>query len=308
MNFTPEDFIHPEDRAAREQLEAIPGLGLVVKTLMRASTEQLIHGTNMAEKIRLGPQQLPKIYGILPPICERLGIGEPEFYLEMSPGPNAYVIGDTRIALTVTSGLLDYLEPDEVQAVVAHECGHIACRHMLYHTMAMLLRWGSSTLGPLGALSEPLRLALNYWSRRSEFSVDRAGAMVMGGPTPVIETMIRLSGGPKALTKDINLDLYLAQADAYDQLRQASGWDKLLQNTAIMNSTHPFPAVRAREIKRWCDGEQFHRLMQAVHAQTGTPSTAGAHCSSCKTIIQPAWRFCMHCGAPLTSVPPTSPA
>ena len=33
---------------------------------------------------------------------------------------------------------------DEVRAVVAHECGHIACHHMLYHTIAVLLAQASA--------------------------------------------------------------------------------------------------------------------------------------------------------------------
>ena len=301
MRFSAEDFIHPEDRAAREQLEAIPGFAPAVKTVMRASLEQLIHGVNMAQKIRLGPKQLPEIYGILPPICAELGIAEPEFYLEMNPAPNAYAIGDTRTAISVTSGLLEYLEPEEVRAVIAHECGHIVCRHMLYHTMAWLLAAGGSSLGVLQVFSKPIALGLNYWSRRSEFSADRAAAVVLGGCKPVMETMIRLSGGPRTLTKDIDLDLYLAQADAHDELIKNSSWDKMLQNLAIMDSSHPFPAVRAREIHRWCQAEQFSRLMQAAN---GAPLTASVTCPQCKAAVLPQWRFCMKCGS---SLPPGTP-
>jgi Zn-dependent protease with chaperone function len=179
---------------------------------------------------------------------------------------------------------------------------------MLYLTMARVLQAGSSVLGPLQMLSEPIQLGLNYWERRSEFSADRAGAVVMGGPIPMIETMIRLSGGPKCLTKDVNLDLYLAQAEAYDQLRQGSRWDKMLQNLAIMNASHPFPAVRAREIRRWCDGEQFQRLMNALKADSEAAPASGPRCPSCKALLQPDWRFCMHCGAPLPPATPTFPS
>jgi len=43
----------------------------------------------------------------------------------MNPLPNGYTFSDTRVFVTVTSGLPEYLDEDEVQAVIAHECGHI---------------------------------------------------------------------------------------------------------------------------------------------------------------------------------------
>ena len=78
----PADYIHPEDEAARRTMEAIPGFAAAMKLFMRYYDEQIVHGMNMANKIRLSPTQLPEIYQKLPPICQRLSISEPEFYLE----------------------------------------------------------------------------------------------------------------------------------------------------------------------------------------------------------------------------------
>ena len=142
----PADYIHPEDEAARRNMEAIPGFAAAMKLFMRYYDEQIVHGMNMANKIRLSPTQLPEIYQKLPPICQRLSISEPEFYLEMDPYPNAYAMGDTRTMVTVTSGLLEYLTDEEVSSVIAHECGHIACRHMLYHTLSYPEEWKVSRI------------------------------------------------------------------------------------------------------------------------------------------------------------------
>lgn len=79
---------------------------------------------NMASTIRLSPTQFPEIYKHLPPICERLGIQEPEFYLEMNPTPNAYTAGDTRVFIVVTSSLVEMMDDEELDAILAHECGH----------------------------------------------------------------------------------------------------------------------------------------------------------------------------------------
>lgn len=298
MKLLPQDFIHPDDQTALSNLQSLPLFSECLKMFMKLGWEQFFHGTNMANKIRLGPDQLPEIYRYLPPICDRLGIQEPELYLEMSPQPNAYTYGDTRTFVTLTSGLLEYLEEDEIQAVIAHECGHIFCQHVLYHTMAtLILQYGAALLGLPEVVTLPVRLGFTYWLRRSELSADRAAAVAMGDPKPVVETMIRLAGGPKSLTGHVNLDLYLKQAEAYDHL-QESQWDKVLQGIAVMNIDHPFPAVRAREIMRWCATDQFKNVVQALASEPPAP-----RCPHCTARLVEGWKFCQSCGHPVNQPP-----
>src|SRR6476620_11512772 len=71
-------FIHPEDAAALEQLRSIPLFAQCLQAVMKLAPERLLHGLNMAQKVRLGPKQLPDIYKHLPVACAALGISEPE--------------------------------------------------------------------------------------------------------------------------------------------------------------------------------------------------------------------------------------
>ncbi len=287
-----EDFIHPADETARKNMEAIPGFSTAVKAFLKVGYEQYLYGINMASKIRLSPKQLPDLYYKLPPVCKKLGIVEPDFYLEMNPAPNAYTFGDTHIALTVTSGLVEYLTDEELLAVLAHECGHIACHHVLYHTMANLLKMGADALGMLGSLSMPIQLGLLYWSRASELSADRASAVISGGADPVVETMIRLSGGPKSITAQVDIKEYAAQAEAYETMQEKT-WDKILQTVAIAYQDHPFTSVRTKEIIEWCGSDHFNRLMAAVKAKEKNC------CPGCGKQIQSNWAFCKSCGCKL---------
>ena len=198
------EFIHPEDEAALKQLENIPGFPALVKKVMELGFEQLQYGMNMATAIRLSPTQLPELYNHLPPICERLGIAEPEFYLQMDPVPNAWTFGDTKIYITITSGLVELLDDEELDAVIAHECGHILCRHVLYHSIAKYILSGADSLGILGALTVPVQYAILYWERKSELSCDRCGSIITS-PEVVARTMARLSGGPKSITRNLNI-------------------------------------------------------------------------------------------------------
>ncbi len=285
----PNEYMHPEDAKALRELESIPGFPALVKKVLALGLEKLQYGINMASAIRLSPTQLPEIYNRLPPICEKLGIKEPEFYLSMDPYPNAWTFGDTKIFVTVTSGLLQLLNDEEIDAVIAHECGHIACRHVLYHSLAHYILSGADNLGVLGLLSIPIQLAILYWERKSELSCDRAGSLITS-PEVVASTMARLSGGPIEITEKIDLEEWARQADQYDAIRNDGLWNKTLQIYAIAQQNHPFAAVRVREILKWGKSEQYQRLMGIK------PTGTAGHCPNCGNAVDPAWKFCHYCG------------
>ena len=289
----PSEFIHPEDAAALRQLEAMPGFTAVMKKFMSVGYETMQYGLNMAKSIRLSETQLPELYRHLPPICNKLEIEEPEFYLQMDPHPNAWTFGDTRIYITVTSGLVEMMSEEELDAVLAHECGHILCRHVLYHNMANLLLNFSDALGIFGSLTAPVQYALWYWQRKSELSCDRVASLVTS-PIVVAKVMARLAGGPKAITEKINMEEWAVQADKYDEIYNDGMWNKALQILATADQDHPFSAVRVREILKWEKSEQYELLKKTMNHENANDDEL--KCPSCKHIIKNDWTYCQYCG------------
>lgn len=281
-------FIHPEDAAALKTLQSIPALSSVVKSFMDMGVEQMQTGINLATKVKLSPQQLPQYYYLFPPICEQLKIEEPDFFLEMSPEPNAYAFGDTQTAITITSALVDLMTEDELRAVIAHECGHIACHHMLYHTIAALLAQASGAMEVLSSLAAPIKYALFYWERKSELSCDRAAAYVTS-PQVAASMLARLAGGPKSITSELNLAELTAQADLYDAMCKQGLWNKTLQTYAVLNENHPFTNVRIRELLLWVNSDEYRQLKKEAKHK----------CPNCHEEVEKDWRFCQHCGHPL---------
>lgn len=291
----PSEFIHPEDAAALRQLEAIPGFPLLVKKIMALGLEKVQYGLNMAQSIRLSEEQLPELYHHLPPICKKLGIPEPEFYLQMTPFPNAWTFGDTKIYITITSGLVDMMTDEELDAVIAHECGHILCRHVLYHSVARnILSFGES-LGVLGSLAAPIKYALWYWQRKSELSCDRAGALVTS-PETVASVMARFAGGPRHITESVNMQAWAKQADAYDAIYNDGLWNKTLQILVTAEQDHPFSAVRVREILKWKDTDQYRFIKERMEQNE---QNGECRCPHCGAPIQAGWKFCLDCGKKL---------
>lgn len=197
--------------------------------------------------------------------------------------------GDTKIYITMTSGLVELLDDEELDAVLAHECGHILCRHVLYHSLAEYVLKGIDSMGLLGKLALPFQLALFYWYRKSELSCDRAAAIVTS-PEVVASAMARLSGGPKEITSKINLNEWMRQADIYDQIYNDGAWNKTLQIYVTMARSHPFSAVRVREIMKWGATDQYRRIKSHLLA---APQSV---CPSCRHPVDQSWKFCKYCG------------
>jgi len=74
--------------------------------------------------------QAPKLYNLLENLCISRGITMPPLYVIDTDVMNAYSSGidDRSYAITVTRGLLDQLNSDELEAVLAHELTHIVDR------------------------------------------------------------------------------------------------------------------------------------------------------------------------------------
>lgn len=86
----------------------------------------------------------------------------------------------------------------EVQAVIAHELGHLKCEHGIWVTLATVLANGLYSGGFLGAFVADrlgLRRRLMRWSRAAEFTCDRAAMLVAQDVNVVVSTLLKLAGG-----------------------------------------------------------------------------------------------------------------
>lgn len=263
-------YLHDSDRAALEGLKAIPGFHQFVKKFIKIWSERQFRITNMSSCVRINENQLPQYYEMLPPICEKLGIDIPELYLQLNVVANSYTSGDTKPFIVITSGLFETLPEELIPTVLAHECGHIACRHMLYTTMgSILLNRTSSALRSLvpygGLATMPLEIAFFYWMRCSELSADRAAVLCDGGAEKMSEVCMRLAGYDKDIGAIASKEEFMVQAQEYREMTQNSKWDKTLEFLALSNLSHPLMTVRALECEEWAKSEQFQKILDGTY-------------------------------------------
>ena len=146
MSINKDIFLHESDKAALDALESLPGFAQVTKAFIKAFNEKMLDVQNMSTNIRITDKQLKKYHDMLIPICKKLDIEVPDLYLTLNVMPNAYTSGDDKPCIVLTSGLLETMPEELIPTVLAHECGHIACHHVLYRTMGQMIFNGSLML------------------------------------------------------------------------------------------------------------------------------------------------------------------
>ena len=289
-------YIHQDDKAALKALKEIPGFSSLMKEFMKIGYEKSWYIRNMSSNIRLNENQLPHIYNMLPPICEKLGINVPELYLELSTYPNAYTFGDTKPFIVITTGLLERFTDDEIKTTLAHECGHIACHHTLYQTLGHFVMYGGLSIlqnvPGINLITVSFNVAYCYWLRCAEYSCDRAAAICDGGPEGITSVMLRFSGTNKDIDSLINKEEYLKQANEYKQYVSDSKWNKTLEFLAFSTASHPMNVLRTSAIIEWCKSSDFNKILLNGESNQIELNV----CPQCGNQINKGQKFCGVCG------------
>jgi Zn-dependent protease with chaperone function len=259
-----DSFRHPLDLQATKALKQIPGIDMMVRNLLGPVAEQVFYVENIASSVLVGEQQLPDIHKLLLEACKILDIEPPQLYIRQHPAPNAYTFamrGKQPFVVLHTS-LVDMLTPEEIQAVIAHELGHLKCDHSVYLTPVNLLILAATIVPNVGALlAQSIQSQLLEWVRCAEFTCDRAALLVSQDPRVVMSVLMKLAGGSPTLSKQLNLDAFIAQARAYDDISKTE-MGEMVKVARTAQLSHPVPVLRAREIDRWAASKDFEGLLK----------------------------------------------
>ncbi len=259
-----DSFRHPLDLEATKALKQIPGIDLLVRNLLGQLAEQFFYIENIASSVLVSEQQLPQYYKLLLEACQTLDLEPPQLYVRQHPVPNAYTFAmrGKQPFIVLHTSLIELLTTEEIQAVIAHELGHLKCDHGVYLTLVNLIVLAAGQLPNLGNLiAQALQARLLEWVRCAEFTCDRAALLATQNPKVVMSLLMKLSGGSPTLAPQLNLDAFLAQARAYDNISNTE-LGEMLKSAHTSQLTHPVPVLRAREIDRWAGSKEYQNLLQ----------------------------------------------
>ena len=272
-NLDPSAFQHSADRDAMKKLARLPGMQTLLRKVSGSVFEKTLRMLNTAERVRVGPNQCPRIYEMFRESCEILDIKEiPEIYLSTVYVPNAFSFGIEKYTVVLLTGLVDFLTEEVLRFVIAHELSHIKCNHMMYKTLLYILTYvGVEIFGTLFQLAAiaffPLEMALRSWERKAEFTCDRGGMLVAQNIEVVQTALVKLAGASKSLLPEINIKEILKQADELKDMD-----DQLFVRAMKMYHTafrsHPFPIIRIKEIHNWSQSNQYKKILSGDYPRS----------------------------------------
>ena len=258
-----DSFRHPLDLEATKTLKQIPGLDMMVRNWLGPMAEQIFYVENIASSVLVGENQLPNLHQLLVEACKVLDIDPPQLYVRQHPAPNAYTFAmrGQQPFIVLHTSLIDILTPEEIQAVIAHELGHLKCDHSVYLTPVNLLILAAAILPNVGAvIAQAIQAQLLEWVRCAEFTCDRAALLATQNPKVVMSVLMKLAGGSPTLAPQLNLDAFVAQARAYDDISKTE-LGEMVKAARTAQLTHPVPVLRAREIDRWASSKEYQSLL-----------------------------------------------
>ncbi|MBN9308630.1 MAG: zinc metalloprotease HtpX [Devosia sp.] len=265
--------------------------GMIVAFVIAALTNLFAYWNSdkmvlrMQNAVEVDPRTQPDLYHTVAGLSQRAGIPMPRLYVIDTDQPNAFATGrdPNNAAVAVSAGLLRYLEPREVAAVIAHELAHIRSRDTLTMTMtatiagaiSMLAQFGlffgggnsrNNPLGPIGVLMAvivaPIAAALVQMavSRTREYEADKDGAHISEDPLALASALAKISQIAQR-TVNVGAERNPAQAHMYI-INPLNG-----QRMDNLFSTHPNVENRITQLQRIAADMQVDRTGR--RAETG---------------------------------------
>lgn len=222
----------------------------------------------MAHAQPVSEQEAPQLYAIVRDLCERANLPMPRIYITPDPQPNAFATGrnPNHAAVACTQGILQMLEPWELEGVLAHEISHVRNRDILISSIAAVLAGAITSIArilqfgwlfggndderdnPLALVGQlmmiilaPIAAALVQLSisRSREFAADASGAKLLGTGEPLARALEKIDSAaqrvPSYSASPSTAHLYIVNP------LKARDWTTLF-------STHPPTAERIRRL------------------------------------------------------------
>ena len=169
-------------------------------------------------------EQLPRLYEVMERLAAKANLPVPKLYVVPEAAPNAFATGRNphHASVAVTEGLLQLMNDDELEGVIAHELSHVRNYDILISSIAATIagaityvarvgfwfgsgrdddREGGGLAGILMLILAPFAAFLLQLgiSRQREYSADATGARMVGQPYGLISALQKLGAYNKRI-------------------------------------------------------------------------------------------------------------
>lgn len=247
-------------------------LAAVINFVSYYYSDSIVMKMSKAKIIQEGDN--PTLFRVVRNVAQKANIPMPKVGVVDSPQPNAFATGrgPNKAVVCATSSILQTLTPDELEAVIGHEIGHVVHRDVLMSSVAATLAGAISYIGqmamwsmwfggggrnrngngsalaivaiilvPLGATF--VRLGI---SRDDEYNADEYGAKLTRNPAGLVSALEKISS--KSQTRPIATNPARAPSPATASLWIVNPFRG--SSLVEMFSTHPSLAHRVERLRK----------------------------------------------------------
>src|SRR6266481_5294217 len=162
--------------------------------------------------------QAPRLYEVMERLAAKANLPVPKLFVVPEAAPNAFATGRNprHASVAVTEGLLQLMNDDELEGVIAHELSHVRNYDILISSIAATIAgaitylarmgywanlFGGGLAGILMLILAPLAAFLLQLgiSRQREYSADATGARMVGQPYGLISALQKLGAYNKRI-------------------------------------------------------------------------------------------------------------
>ena len=221
--------------------------------------------------------QNPSLWNLVENLCITAGLPIPKIYVIDDPSPNAFATGrdPQHASIAVTTGLVQMMENEELEGVIAHELSHVKnldCRYMLLVAVlvgslsllghffvrgglfgrrgrdqkddsGLLLIIGIVFLIIAPVVGEMIKLAI---SRKREYLADASGALLTRYPEGLARALEKIRDANQPMTRASEATAHLWISNPF----AGQGWKSRFSN---LLSTHPPLEDRILELRKMED-------------------------------------------------------
>jgi len=197
------------------------GLAVVINGISYFFSDKIALASSGAQ--RVSREQVPRLYEVMERLAAKARLPMPKLYVIPEPAPNAFATGRNpqHASVAVTQGLLELMNDEELEGVIAHELSHVRNYDILTSSIAATIAGAITYLASMGrwamifggygrdrdddrggggiaallmiflAPFAALMLQL-FLSRTREYSADETGARMVGQPYGLISALQKL--------------------------------------------------------------------------------------------------------------------
>jgi heat shock protein HtpX len=167
----------------------------------------------------VSPQEAPEFHAMIERLCVQADLPKPRVAIADTDMPNAFALGRSPRSATVcaTTGIMNILNPAELEGVMAHELTHVQNRDVVVMTVASFFATIAAYIVQFGfffggggdddedggflylLIVSLVVYAISFFliqalSRYREFAADRGSALITGRPSALASALLKISG------------------------------------------------------------------------------------------------------------------